>query len=307
MKLTLLGTSCPTVDQYRYGPAALVRTDRTSLLIDCGSGVTQRLLEAGNPGCNIDALLITHLHSDHIVDLYQLVVSGWHQGRHAALKVFGPPGTKEYITALMEVWRKEREQRIAHEKRPSNVGLEVSIVELEPGQVLQFNDIRCQVIKVDHRPVRHAFGFAFEADGTKAVFSGDTTYAPTLVEAARGADVLVHEVFIHDELTSLSGGNRSLEGTRNVASYHTLSDVVGKVAHEADVGCLILTHFVPPRFDRGGLLAQVRADYAGPVIIGEDLLDYDTVSREISYMRLVLGLPETATASRNPQQRQQDP
>jgi ribonuclease Z len=194
----------------------------------------------------------------------------------------------------MEVWRKEREQRIAHEKRPSVSGLEINVVELEPEQVLQFNDVRCQVIEVDHHPVKDAFGFSFEADGTKAVFSGDTTYSPVLIDAARGADVLVHEVFIHNEMTVLSGGNRSPEGSRNVAGYHTLSDVVGKVANEADVGALILTHFVPPRFDRGRLLAQVQADYPGPVIIGEDLLEYDTVSRQISYRGLVLALPEQA-------------
>ena len=86
MEMILLGTGCPVVSLERYGPATLVRHGGTSLLVDCGSGVTQRLLEAGTPGNEIDGLLLTHLHSDHLVDLFQLVISSWHQGRARPLR-----------------------------------------------------------------------------------------------------------------------------------------------------------------------------------------------------------------------------
>jgi ribonuclease Z len=244
------------------------------LLIDCGSGVTQRLLAAGCPGRDIDAVLLTHLHSDHIVDLFQLVISSWHQGRDRPQRVFGPPGTGAYVDGLMELWRPELEGRVAHERRPCVRALEVEVSEIAPGQTLRFADIEVQVVEVDHRPVRHAFGFVFTDSGSRLAISGDTTYCPALIEAARGADVLLHEVFIHREMPVVAG-LRIAETVANVAAYHTLSDVVGKVAAEAEVGRLVVTHFVPPRFDRTALLAEVGRDFAGPVTIGEDLMEIE--------------------------------
>ena len=130
------------------------------------------------------------------------------------------------------------------------------------------------MVEVEHRPMRPAFGFVFEDPGSRLAVSGDTTYCPALIEAARGADVLLHEVFIHRELPVLPG-LRTAETIANVAAYHTLSDVVGKVAAEAEVGHLVLTHFVPPRFDQAALLAEVKRDFAGPVTIGEDLMEIE--------------------------------
>ena len=84
MQVTLLGTGCPVVSLERFGPATLIEHEEQAILVDCGSGVTQRLLAAGCPGAYLDAILLTHLHSDHLVDLYQLVISSWHQGRERA-------------------------------------------------------------------------------------------------------------------------------------------------------------------------------------------------------------------------------
>lgn len=280
MRVTLLGTGCPIADSDRFGPAALVRGGRAGILVDCGSGVTQRLLAAGCPGRDIDALLLTHLHSDHLVDLYQLIISSWHQGRDRPQRIYGPPGTQAYVDGLMELWRREREGRIAHEQRPSTAALEIQVEEITSGQVVEIGDVLVKVVEVDHRPVPYAFGFVFESDGDKAVISGDTTYCPELIAAARDADLLVHEVFLHRALPE-TPGVRTSKGTENVASYHTLSSVVGKVAKECNTACLMLTHFVPTRFDRAELLAEVRSDYTGPLIIGEDLMTFDTADRSL--------------------------
>jgi ribonuclease Z len=289
VRLTLLGTGCPPVDTDRYGPSALVRSADTRLLIDCGSGVSQRLLAAGCPGRAIDALLLTHLHSDHIVDLYQLIVSSWHAGRDRPQRVYGPPGTRHYVDGLMALWREEREQRIAHERRPSTAALDVEVEEIAGGQTLTFGEVSVEVVAVDHRPVEHAHGFVLAADGARIAVSGDTTYCPDLIAAARGVDLLVHEVFIHREMPVIPSV-RTAEGTRNVAAYHTLSEVVGKVATQAEARCLMLTHFVPPRFDRQALLAEVRRDYHGPLLIGEDLMTFDTVDRSVRHGDVLLGL-----------------
>lgn len=91
MELTLLGTGCPQVDTRRFGPASLVRHEGLTCLVDCGSGVTQRLLDAENHGAALDVVFLTHLHSDHISDLFQLILSSWHQGRDRPQRIFGPP------------------------------------------------------------------------------------------------------------------------------------------------------------------------------------------------------------------------
>lgn len=280
MKLTLLGTGCPSVSAERYGPAQLIEDEEHALLVDCGSGVTQRLLDAGRPGRSLDALLLTHLHSDHIVDLFQLVVSSWHQGRDRPQRVFGPRGTRRYVEGLMSLWAPELEQRIAHERRPSTAALELEVEEIEAGASLRFGAIEVGVIEVDHAPVRPAFGYAFASGRERLVLSGDTRRSSALIEAARGADLLVHEVFVHRELPVVPG-LRTAETIENVAAYHTLSSEVGKIATEADVGALVLTHFVPPSCDRAALLAEVAGDFAGPVVIGEDLMAFDLASASL--------------------------
>ena len=281
MEFVLLGTGCPQCDPARLGPSNLVRHGGLSVLVDCGSGVTQRLVEAGTPGAALDAILFTHLHSDHVVDFYQLVISSWHQGRERPQRVFGPPGTRRFVAGTMALWEPERSQRIAYEKRPSTAAFAIEVVEIEPGRIWDEGGMRIEAVAVQHHPVRDAFGFVFEADGRKLAFSGDTAYCPALIEAARGADALVHECFIHREMKPAA--NRSPEGLRNVAAYHTAPAEAGRVAREAGVGVLVLNHFVPTRFDRAALVAEVRETWRGPLVIGEDLMSYDCATRVVAH------------------------
>jgi len=289
MEIVFLGTGCPVVSTERYGPAQLVLGDGAKILVDCGSGVTQRLVAAGTPGRALDALLLTHLHSDHLVDLYQLIVSSWHQGRERPLPVYGPPGTRRYVEGLMALWEPELSLRVAHEMRPSTEALKVDVTEIAAGQSLRFGGVEVTVVEVDHKPVRHAFGFVFESGGRRLALSGDTRRCAALIEAARGADLLVHEVFIHREMPVIEGV-RSAETVANVAGYHTLSSEVGKIATEAGVKALALTHFVPPAAERQALLAEVAQDYAGPLVLAEDLLRIDLATRRVTYRGAVLAL-----------------
>ena len=289
MEIVFLGTGCPVVSTERYGPAQLILAEGAKLLVDCGSGVTQRLVAAGTAGRDLDALLLTHLHSDHLVDLYQLVVSSWHQGRDRPLAVYGPPGTRRYVEGLLALWEPELSLRIAHEKRPSIDALKVEVTEIAAGQTLAFGGLAVEVVEVDHKPVRHAFGFVFRAGGCTLALSGDTRRCEALIAAARGADLLVHEVFVHREMPVVPGV-RSAETVANVAGYHTLSSEVGKIAAEANVKALALTHFVPPAADRAALLAEVAADFGGPLVLAEDLLRIDLAARCIAYRNAVIGL-----------------
>ena len=287
MLVTLLGTGCPQVHPHRFGPASLIQSGGRSFVVDCGSGVTQRMAAAGVSGADLDALLLTHLHSDHLVDLYQLVISSWHQGRARPQRIFGPAGTRAFAAATMEVWRKERELRIAWERRPSTAGLELEITEFEEGVLWDADGLRISAFEVDHRPVAPAFGFLFETAQARVAFSGDTTVCERLIEAAQDVDLLVHECFIHRHMAQ---GRMSEQGLANVAAYHTLSSEVGKVATRAGAGVLLLHHFVPAEFDRDALLREVCADFTGPTVIGEDLLSVDVPRRAVAYRGLRLGL-----------------
>jgi len=281
MKITLLGTGCPAAHPRRGGAATLVETADARVLVDCGSMVTQRLIEAGCRGSTLDALLVSHLHSDHLVDFYQLVVSSWHQGRANPWVVHCPETVAPVIGATMAAWAGERELRIAFEQRPSASGLEVACETLAPGRRIAIGDLEIEPVLVDHGPVVPAYGFIMRAGGKTAVLSGDTGVSEALIETGRDADLLVHEAYLHREMAPVAG-RRSAATVAAMAAYHTLSGEVGEVARRMGARALALTHFVPPEFDRAALLAEVSESYGGPVFVGEDLMGFDLASGDVT-------------------------
>ena len=274
MYLTLLGTGCPSVNEDRFGPSNLIHNNNTKILIDCGSGVTQRLLQAGYNGAEIDYLLLTHLHSDHVVDFYQLIISSWHQYRKKKWKIIGPIGTKSFLNSCMKLWKEERELRIEYEKRDSIDAFDLDIKEINNDDSLMINDIKVEYFKVDHKPVLHAYGYNFIYDNKKITFSGDTKPCKNLEKYAYNSNILLHEVFVEDEILP-EQGKRSKETIHNVKSYHTTSRDVGKVAKRVKAKNLILSHFVPPIFDKKKLEDIVRKEYGKNPILGEDLMTID--------------------------------
>ncbi len=281
MKITLLGTGCPVAHPRRGGAATLVETAGARVLVDCGSMVAQRLIEAGCQGAWLDALLVSHLHSDHLVDFYQLVVSSWHQGRATPWAVHCPETVAPVIEAIMAAWRDERELRIAFEQRPTVAGLEVACESLAPGRRITIGDLEIEPVLVDHGPVVPAYGFVLRSAGKTAVLSGDTGVCEALIAAGQGTDLLVHEVYLHQEMAPVPG-QRSAATVGATASYHTLSGEVGDVARRMGARALALTHFVPPEFDRAALLAEVAESYDGPVFVGEDLIGFDLASGDVT-------------------------
>ena len=141
MRLTLLGTGCPSVDIKRFGPSNLINSNRAALLIDCGSGVTQRLKQANFSTAKIDALFLTHLHSDHVIDLYQLIISSWHSYRIKPWKIYGPIGTKKFVYSTMKTWKSERDLRIKYELRSSIKAFDIKIKEFNKYGKIKIKDI----------------------------------------------------------------------------------------------------------------------------------------------------------------------
>ena len=271
MKLTLLGTGCPSVDFKRCGSSNLISTKSTKILVDCGSGVTQRLNQSKNSSVDIDALLLTHLHTDHVIDLYQLIISSWHSDRTSKWKIYGPKGTKKFVDKIFLAWKSERKLRISYEKRKSSKALNYKVYEFKKEGFININDIKIKYFEVDHKPVPYAYGFSFFSKNKKLTISGDTRPCESLMLNAQNADVLLHEVFIEYEINQTSG-LRSKKTLHNVKEYHTPSNLVGKVAKLSNCKKLVLTHFVPTRFNISKLKKIVRKDFGKDPIIGNDLL-----------------------------------
>ena len=132
MELTLLGTGCPSVDFIKFWSIKFNFNKKTAkILVDCGSGITQRLHQLRVSTADIDALLFTHLHSDHAVDLYQLIISSWHSYRIKPWKIYGPKGTKKFVKKIMDAWADERKLRIAYESRASAKAFDIQVTEFK--------------------------------------------------------------------------------------------------------------------------------------------------------------------------------
>ena len=271
-KLTLLGTGCPSPSHLRYGPSSLVSYEGTNYLIDAGSGVTQRLSEAGIKPGEIDYFFITHLHSDHIVDLYQLFISGWHTGRETKFKVYGPKGLKSHFDKIFEAYKEELDLRKEWEKRPNVEGLAYEITEINNELKIELDNATIESVKVDHHPVDPAFGYKFILGPKNIIFSGDTRYCEVLEKSSKDADILVHEVFVGLDYDPV---RMSLDTIENISDYHTTPEEIGILASNASVKKLILNHFVPPVFDEDVLIERISKHFDGEIVVGKDLMQFD--------------------------------
>ena len=271
MELTLLGTGCPKVDYKRFGPANLISTKMTNILVDCGSGITQRLDQINISTADIDALFLTHLHSDHVVDLYQLIISSWHSYRTKPWKIYGPKGTKKFVSKIMNAWQEERTQRIKYENRSSTKAFNIIVKEFSTSGTVNIKDLKIKYFEVDHKPVPFAYGFCFLKNNKKLTISGDTRPCENVMKFGQLSDVLLHEVFIEDEIKE-TNKMRTLKTLHNVKDYHTPSSIVGKIARLTRCKKLVLTHLVPTKFNEKKLKKTVKNDFGKNPIIGRDLL-----------------------------------
>ncbi|WP_324131847.1 MBL fold metallo-hydrolase [Bosea sp. (in: a-proteobacteria)] len=289
LAFTFLGTGAPPVSLRRAGPSHLVEAGGCKLLIDCGSGVSQRLVASGHRGADIDLLIVTHEHSDHLVDFYQLVISSWHQGRNRPWRVLAPAPALANLRDQYEAFARERRLRIAFEQRPDASGLDVVFEELQAGPVAGLQGLSVTAFLVDHKPVEPAFGLTLSDGTSRIVFSGDTRLTPTLEQAAENCDLLVSEVYVESQMPVVAG-IRTAATVAAVKSYHMTPQVVGDLARRSRAKALAITHIVPPGADTVLLAEEIRVSgYAGPLIIGEDLMRLDWPQRLLRWNGATIG------------------
>ncbi|MSQ27086.1 MAG: MBL fold metallo-hydrolase [Dehalococcoidia bacterium] len=271
MQLTLLGTGSPAPNPLRGGPSEHLQIGPTSMLVDCGSGVVRRMVEANLAPKDIDYIFFTHQHSDHTIDFAHVLIMGWIAGRTKPVTVVGPPGMKEFVQRLLHAFEWDIKMRHLEERVGARV-LEVPVREIGHGEEILGEGWKAKAIGVNHGHVSPALGYRFEDGDHTIVLSGDTAPSDALIEAAAGADVIVHELMgalidrdVHTPGVELTPWQQI------VAASHTCVHQVGAVAHRSGVPKLVLNH-LPVRPDEEWVYKTIRADYGGEVVLGHDLL-----------------------------------
>jgi ribonuclease Z len=268
IEVTLLGTGSPMVDPNRAGPATLVRAGGQTFLVDAGRGVLMRAAAVGVGAADVTALLLTHLHSDHITDLSDVITTRWVTTfTRTPLRVIGPPGTAAVVEATLAALAPDIGYRIGHHAditEPPSVEVE----EVTDGVVWGRDGVRISVGRTDHRPVEPTIGFRVEFGGASVVLAGDSVPCATLDALAVGADALVHTV-IRKDLVQLVPNQR----LRDILDYHSSVEQAANTAARAGVGTLILTHYVPPLApgQEDAWRALAATEFDGPVELGDDL------------------------------------
>ncbi len=273
--LTLLGTKGgPAIRPGGPNPTSMLLTlSGRRMVIDCGLGVSRGLVETGMSLKELDLVFITHLHSDHVLELGPLIHTAWTTGLDHPVTVYGPPGTRAVWTGFLASLAYDIETRIADEGRPDISEL-VSVVEYGPGEILRDADLTVEALRVDHPPVADCFALKFKGSGKTVVFSADTAPFPPLADFARGADLLVHEAMLPEGLDSIV--RRTGNGTRlreHLIASHSFAADAALIAQEAGVGMLVLNHLIPaddPAFTEEHWRAAVRSIFGGEIVVGRD-------------------------------------
>lgn len=242
IEVTLLGTGSPIPDADRAGPSTLVRAGGQTFLIDCGRGVQQRMTAAGAGANGLAALLLTHLHSDHIADLGDLIISRWvttFAPDQPPFPIIGPPGTAEVVDATLKAFGFDIGYRIAHHDDLTSPP-PVEVHEYTDGVVWDRDGVTITAAPTDHRPVAPTIGFRVEHADASVVLAGDTVPCESLDKLAAGAGALVHTVIRKDLIDALP-----MQRLRDICDYHSSVEEAAATAARAGVGILILTHYVP--------------------------------------------------------------
>jgi ribonuclease BN (tRNA processing enzyme) len=278
-RVILLGTKGgPRVGEAgRSNPANLILINGVGYLVDCGYGATRQLLNAGVSLDKIRYVFITHHHSDHNIEFGTLFYSAWITGVPTHMDAYGPTGLRKMASDFFSYEKFDIETRIVDEGRPDPRKL-LAVHEIsKPSIVMQNADVKITSCRVRHPPIKQAYAYRFDAKDRSVVISGDTAYAPELAEFAKGADVLIHEVMylpgVEKLVSRLPNAKRLRE---HLMAAHTLPEGVGRIAAQAGVKTLVLSHFVPgddPSITDEQWAESVRKYFNGRIIVGKDLME----------------------------------
>lgn len=270
LKVVLLGTGVgPVVNLEQYGASTLVEAGGQRLLFDCGRGATLRLAQAGVPIGSVTRVFLTHLHSDHLLALPDLLLVGWAVGRRTSpLTVWGPAGTSDMMDHLQQAFAFDIHTRRDLDEHFPASGIKVVSHDIPAdGVVFDENGLKVTAFLVDHGLVQPAFGYRIDYRGHSVVLSGDTRVSENLVRHAQGVDVLIHEA-IDPELLRTRPDRPSAATVEAIIAHHTTPEQAGTIFTRVAPRLAVYSH--APNTAR--VLAQTRTAYTGALEGAEDLL-----------------------------------
>jgi ribonuclease Z len=268
-RVVLLGTGTPIPSTERLGPSTLVEAGVEKLVFDVGRDVIVRLDQVGVPYGALSGIMLTHLHSDHVSGLPDLWLTGrfgpaGRPVRETALDIWGPPGTDSMVSHLAEAFKGDLAAR------PSLTPPRGSLIshEIREGAVVNRNGVSVSAFTVDHGNAAPAFGYRIDFDGRRVVLSGDTKFNERLIEHSAGADLLIYEV-------AAAGESAARPDIARALSVHISPEEAGTVFARVRPKLAVYSHIVTFGVSESELVARTRKTYAGPLVVGADLMSFD--------------------------------
>ena len=285
----LCGSGSPLADATRAGPCVFVVAGKHLYVVDTGDGAARKLALMGLPPGQIDAVFLTHFHSDHIAGLGDVFIQRWGGGsHHDPLPVYGPQGVGTVVAGFNQAYSLDKGYRIAHHGEgvmpPSgNGGIAhpFTITEGSDASQVIFNDngVKVTTFPVNHTPVFPAVGYRFDYKGRSIVISGDTAPSPTLARYAHGVDVLFHEGLQTSMVSMMQSGLTAADRAgaakimHDIPSYHTTPEDAARIAQQAGVRQLVIYHVIPPlplAYLNAAFLGDAPKLFSGPITVGTD-------------------------------------
>jgi ribonuclease BN (tRNA processing enzyme) len=285
-KLVLLGTcGGPVLGQRRHMTSQILVSNGATYVVDCGMTVTNRIAEAGVPLKSIRGVFITHHHPDHNSEYGPLLLMSWMWGLRGEINTYGPPPlsemTRDYLRSIqwsVDLWIKD----VKIEPFPNVNAHDLAT----PGHVMEDENVRVRSTLVQHPPIVPAYAYRFDFKDRSFVFSGDTVPLEAMAQLAHGADVLVHEAMYEPIIPTLVkelAAQRGLTGpqwpqimTDHMMRDHSPVEEVGRLAQEAGVGTLVLSHLTPgantPAVSDDEWRARAALHFKGKIVVGHDLM-----------------------------------
>jgi ribonuclease BN (tRNA processing enzyme) len=279
-RIILLGTKggpSLAVRTNRSNPATLILIDGVPYVIDCGYGVSRQLISAGVSLDRLRYIFISHHHSDHDLEYGALFYNAWLAKQPPRVDAYGPTGLRKMTSDFFAYMKFDIDTRIVDEGTADPRKL-LTVHEFNrSGLVMQNQDVKVTSLRVRHPPITQSYAYRFDAQDRSVVISGDTAYAPELGTFAKGADVLIHEAMYLPAIEKLVRQNSGAKRLReHLLAAHTSTEDVGRVAAQAGVKTLVLTHLVPgddPTITDEEWIEGARKHFSGRIIVGKDLME----------------------------------
>jgi len=258
LSVLLCGTNAPLPDPDRAGACTLVAAGDNLYIVDAGLGSVRNLVMWHVPLAQVKGVFLTHFHSDHIGDLGELRLQTWVAGRRAPLKVYGPPGVEDVVAGFNRAYSHDADYRTAHHGEDFLPREDVDLVAVPvpmsgaTARALSENGLNVTAIRVDHGPVKPAYGYRFDYAGRSISISGDTSYYEPFAKAAHGSDVMVHEaqsnrlVALLGQALTAGGYPRPAKIMHDIPTYHTTPVDAARIANLAQAKLLVFSHINPP-------------------------------------------------------------